>query len=144
MRNAHLRKRSSGIVRFLNVLIVVTALAAVISLIRLVGEFRSAFDRDRYSDLEYYLQQGEYADMVRQYYYRYYDVAPFSSAHEEAYHVAGYADAAFRHRFYEAIGDQERAEALARRMETERKGSGSLAIAADDIDRLLEDIPSGH
>ena len=60
MRNAHLRKRPSGIVRFLNVLIVVTALAAVISLIRLVGEFRSAFDRDRYSDIEYYLQQGEY------------------------------------------------------------------------------------
>ena len=141
MRNAHLRKRPSGIVRFLNILIIATVLAAVICLIRLVGEFRSAFDRDRYSDLEYYLQQGEYADMVRQYYDRYYDVAPFSSVHEEAYHVAGYADAAFRYRFYEAIGDQTRAEALARRMEAERNGCGSLAIAADDVDRLLDNVP---
>ena len=144
MRNADVRKRPSGIVRFLNVLIIVTALAAVICLIRLVGEFRSAFDRDRYSDLEYDLQQGEYADMIRQYYYRYYDVAPFPSAHEEAYHVAGYADAAFRHQFYEAIGDEARAEALARRMETERDGCGSLAIAADDVDRLLAGIPLDH
>ena len=140
MRNARTKRRSSGIVRLLNVLILVTALAAAISLIRMVGELRSSFDRDRYSDLEYYLQQGEYADMVRQYYYRYYDVAPFSSAHEEAYHVAGYADAAFQHQFYEAIGDRERAGSLARRMETERDGCGSLSVAADDIDRLLVSI----
>ena len=142
MRNV--KSRPSGLVRFLNILIVLTALAAVISLVRLAGELRSAFDRDQYSSLEYYLQDGEYPGMIRQYYSRHYDIDPFPSAHEEAYHVAGYADAAFRHRFYEATGDQERAEALARRMETERKGSGSLAIAADDIDRLLEDIPSGH
>ena len=144
MRNIRAGKKTPGTVRFLNILLVIMTLAAGIALIRMVGELRSSFDRDRYNDLEYYLQQGEYADMVRQYYYRYYDVAPFASAHEEAYHVAGYADAAFRHRFYEATGDQERAEALARRMETERKGSGSLAIADDDIVRLLEDIPSGH
>ena len=142
MRNV--KSRPSGLVRFLNILIVLTALAAVISLVRLAGELRSAFDRDQYSSLEYYLQDGEYPGMIRQYYSRHYDIDPFPSAHEEAYHVAGYADAAFRHRFYEATGDQERAETLARRMETERKGSGSLAIAADDIDRLLEDIPSGH
>ena len=144
MRNVRAGKKTPGTVRFLNILLVVMALAAGIALIRMGGELRSSFDRDRYSDLEYYLQQGEYADMVRQYYYRYYDVAPFTSAHEEAYHVAGYADAAFRHRFFEAVGDRARAEALARRMETERRGCGSLSVAADDIDRLLEDIPSGH
>lgn len=141
MRNIRAGKKTPGTVRFLNILLVIMTLAAGIALIRLVGELRSSFDRDRYSDLEYYLQQGEYADMVRQYYYRYYDVAPFTSAHEEAYHVAGYADAAFQHQFYEAIGNGEQAEALARRMETERDGCGSLSVAADDIDRLLASIP---
>ena len=141
MRSVRAAKKTPGTVRFLNILLVIMALAAGIALIRLVGELRSSFDRDRYSNLEYYLQQGEYADMVRQYYYRYYDVAPFTSAHEEAYHVAGYADTAFQHQFFEAIGDGERAEALARRMETERDGCGSLSVAADDIDRLLASIP---
>ena len=113
------------------------ALAAGIALIRLVGELRSSFDRDRYSNLEYYLQQGEYADMVRQYYYRYYDVAPFTSAHEEAYHVAGYADTAFQHQFYEAIGDGERAEAMARRMAELKKEEQDARLAAEVIDVTL-------
>ena len=65
MRNVKLRP--SGLVRFLNILIVLTALAAVISLVRLAGELRSAFDRDQYSNLEYYLQDGEYPGMIRQY-----------------------------------------------------------------------------
>lgn len=141
MHNVAVRRKPSGLVRFLNILIIVMTLAAAIALIRMVGELWSAFDRDRYSSMEYYLQEGEYADMIRQYYVRYYDVAPFSSAHEESYHVAGYADAAFRRQFYEAVGDGARAEALARRMETERDGCGSLSVAADDIDRLLESIP---
>ena len=88
-----------------------------------------------------YNTQGDYADLVRQYYYRYYDIAPFSSAHEESYHVAGYADAAFRHQFLQAIGDEKRAAALEERMKTERGGSGSLSVAIDDIDRLLANIP---
>lgn len=141
MRNVRTGKRPSGAVRFLNILIIVAALAAGICLIRMVGELRSAFDRDRYSSLEYSLQQGEYADMIRQYYGRYYDVAPFASAHAESYHVAGYADAAFRCRFYEAIGKREQAEALLRRMAQDRDGCGSLSVAADDIDRLLDNIP---
>ena len=141
MRNVRTGKRPFGTVRFLNILIVVTALAAGVCLIRMVGELRSAFDRDRYSGLEYSLQEGEYADMIRQYYARFYDVAPFASAHEEAYHVAGYADAAFRCRFYEVIGKREQAEALSHRMAQDRDGCGSLSVAADDIDRLLAGIP---
>lgn len=141
MRKVQADKKSFGIVKFLNMLILVAFLAAVVVLVRMVGELRSVFDRDRYSDPEYSLQQGDYADLVRQYYYRYYDIAPFSSAHEESYHVAGYADAAFRHQFLQAIGDEKRAAALEERMKTERGGSGSLSVAIDDIDRLLANIP---
>ena len=104
MRNV--KPRPSGLVRFLNILIVLTALAAVISLVRLAGELRSAFDRDQYSSLEYYLQDGEYPGMIRQYYSRHYDIDPFPSAHEESYQAAGYADAAFQHQFFQKIGDQ--------------------------------------
>ena len=142
MRNV--KSRPSGLVRFLNILIVLTALAAVISLVRLAGELRSAFDRDQYSSLEYYLQDGEYPGMIRQYYSRHYDIDPFPSAHEESYQAAGYADAAFQHQFFQKIGDQARAQANARRMEEYRRGCGSPSVVADDIDRLLEDIPSGH
>ena len=138
MRNV--KSRPSGLVRFLNILIVLTALAAVISLVRLAGELRSAFDRDQYSSLEYYLQDGEYPGMIRQYYSRHYDIDPFPSAHEESYQAAGYADAAFQHQFFQKIGDQARAQANARRMEEYRRGCGSFSVVADDIDRLLESI----
>ena len=140
MRNGQNGKKTSGLVRFLNILIAATALAAVIALIHMVGELRSAFERDRYSSMEYYLQDGEYAGMIRQYYSWHYDIDPFPSAHEESYHVAGYADAAFQHQFFQRIGDQDRAQANARRMEEDRRGCGSLSVAADDIDRLLESI----
>ena len=138
MRNV--KKKTSGLVKFLNILIVLTALAAGISLIRMVGELRSSFDRDRYSNLEYDLQQGDYADMIRQYYNRHYDIAPFSTAHEESYHVAGYADTAFRQRFFETVGDEARAEALQRRVDEERAGCGTLSVATEDIDRLLDEV----
>ncbi len=141
MHNVRGIKGRSVLIRFLNFLIIVTALAAGICLIRMVSELRSAFERDRYNTLEYSLQQGEYSDMVRQYYSLYYDVAPFSSTHEESYHVAGYADAAFQHQFFQAMGEKERAAAMAQRMEAHRSGCGSLSVAAGDIDRLLANIP---
>ena len=112
----------------------------LISLGRMVSELHRVFNRDPYSGIEYALREGDYAEMIRNYYYRNYDVAPFASTHEEEYHVAQYADAAFQHQFFQAVGDQEMAGRYAARMESARQACGSLAAAAEDVDRLLENI----
>ena len=144
VRRAGSGKKAFPLVRFLNILIVAAAVAAGFCLMLLVREIRDAFDRETYSSLEYWLQQGEYADMVSEYYRRYYDIAPFESEYGEWYHLAEYADAAFRARLFEAAGDGEQAARCAGRAESARGGCGSLSVAIEDIDMVLERIPSGH
>ena len=65
---------------------------------------------------------------------------PFSTPNEEEYHVAAYADAAFRHQLFEAIGDEDMAARLEQEMEEARAKTGSLSVSTDEVDRLLEDI----
>ena len=94
MRGMKAERKSSKAVTLLNILAVLMAFVMLISLGRMVSELRRVFDRDPYSGIEYALQEGDYAGMIRDYYYRGYDVAPFASVHEEEYRVAQYADAA--------------------------------------------------
>ncbi|MBQ9248912.1 MAG: hypothetical protein IJ179_00920 [Oscillospiraceae bacterium] len=140
MRRMKAERQSSKAVKLLNVLAVLMVFVMLISLGRMVGELHRVFNRDPYSGIEYALREGDYAEMIRNYYYRNYDVAPFASTHEEEYHVAQYADAAFQHQFFQAVGDQEMAGRYAARMESARQACGSLAAAAEDVDRLLENI----
>ena len=140
MRKAKAERNSSKTVRLLNIVTVIVAIAALIIMVNMIGEIRSAFNRDPYSSMEYSLQSGDYADMVRQYYYRSYDVAPFETAYDEEYNVAAYADAAFRHQFFVASGDAEMAQRFETRMQKARDGCGSLQVSADDVDKLLEAI----
>ena len=141
MRENREKTKKSAIVRMLNVLTVLMALVLLVSVIHLVGEVRSAFVRDRYNSMEYPLREGEYGEMVDKYYRWNYDVAPFSTPNEEEYNVAAYADAAFRHQLFEAVGDKEMAARCEWRMEEARGKTGSLSVSADEVDRLLESIP---
>ena len=140
MRNKAEVRKPSLAVRLLNILTVIMALVAVIALFRLSTEFRRGLQRDSYGGIEYSLKDEEYADMVREYYYRHYDVEPFPGPYEEAYQVAAYADAAFRRQFYQAVGDGQMAGRMQERMEEARAGSGSLAVSAGDVDQLLETV----
>ena len=140
MRKSQVKKKQSPLIRFLIVLTVLVLLAAILSISKLVRELRYAFNREPYSNMEYNLQDENYGDMVREYYSRSYDVAPFRTMHEEEYHVAEYADAAFRHLFYETVGDQEQAARMKTRMQDARNGSGKLSVSADDLDSILEEI----
>jgi len=140
MRGMKAERKSSKAVTLLNILAVLMAFVMLISLGRMVNELRRVFDRDPYSGIEYALQEGDYAGMIRDYYYRGYDVAPFASVHEEEYRVAQYADAAFQQHFFQAVGDREMAGRYAARMESARESCGSLTAAAEDVDRLLENI----
>lgn len=133
-------RNPSRAVTLLNILAVLMAFVMLISLGRMVNELRRVFNRDPYSGIEYALQEGDYAGMIRDYYYRSYDVAPFASLHEEEYRVAQYADAAFQQQFFQAVGDHEMAGRYAARMESAREACGSLTAAAEDVDRLLENI----
>lgn len=137
-------KKAPFLVRLLNILIVAVALVAAFVMIRMTIEIREAYDRDRYSSIEYYLQDGEYSGMIREYYRKYYDIAPFKSTHGEAYNVAQYADAVFQSRLFEAAGDRELAKEQADRAESARNYAGSLSVTLDDIDRLLEHFPAGN
>ena len=141
MRSSQTDRKSSFAVKLLNVLTVLAVLLMLISLSRMVGELHRVFDRDPYSVINYKLQDGDYADMVWDYYSRHFDVAPGSGAHAEEYYVAQYTDAAFQHQFFRTIGDGEAAEKYAGRMESARSLSGSLAPVTEDVDRLLENIP---
>ena len=125
----------------LNVLMVLMAFVLLVSVVRLASEMRSAFVRDRYNSMEYPLREGDYGEMVENYYRWHYDVDPFSTPNEEEYHVAAYADAAFRHQLFEAVGDEDMAERTWQEMEEARTKTGSLSISADEVDRLLENIP---
>ena len=140
MRKSQVKKKQSPLIRFLNVLTVLVLLAAILSISKLVRELRYAFNREPYSNMEYNLQDENYGDMVREYYSRSYDVAPFATLHEEEYHVAEYADAAFRNLFYENAGDSEQAASMKTRMQDARNGSGKLSVSADDLDSILEEI----
>ena len=140
MRETGKRKPSSLLIKVLNVLTVLVLLAAIFSITKLVSELRRSFNREPYSNMEYNLQDENYGEMVREYYNRGYDVVPFATLHEEEYHVAEYADAGFRHLFYENSGDQEQAERMKTRMQAARDGCGSLSVSADDLDDILEKI----
>ena len=139
MRKMKTEAKSSKAVKLLNIIIVITVLAAVIMLVRMVSEIRRSFDRDPYNSMEYSLRDGDYASMVRNYYYRGYDIAPFKNAYEEEYHVAEYADAAFRHQFFHAVGNTEMANRFEARMEAARSQCGSVEVSTHDIDRLLDE-----
>ncbi len=130
----------SRTVNLLNIVAVIVAVAAFIVMVKMINELNGSFNRDPYNSMEYSLQSGDYADMVRTYYYKSYDVAPFETAYEEEYHVAEYADAAFRHRFFEATGNEVMAKRFAERMQKARDGCGSLQVSADDIDRIISAI----
>ena len=134
------KRKASRLVRILNVLTVVALLAAIFSIMKLVNELRYSFNREPYSNMEYNLQDENYGDMIGEYYNRSYDVAPFPTVREEEYHVAEYADAAFRHLFYENAGDEEQAERMESRMQSAREGCGMLSVSADDLDALLKEI----
>lgn len=140
MRKATAEKNSSKTVNLLNILILIVAAAAVIMMGKMIGELRFAFNRDPYSSMEYSLQSGDYAEMIRTYYYRSYDVAPFDTPYEEEYHVAEYADAAFRHQFFTASGNREMAGRFAERMQKALEGCGSLQVSTDDVNKILENI----
>ncbi len=140
MRKTKAERNPSKTVRLLNIVIIIVATAALIIMVKMIGEIRSAFNRDPYSSMEYSLQSGDYADMVRTYYFRSYDVAPFETAYAEEYNIAAYADAAFRHQFFAASGNTEMAQRFEARMQKARDGCGSLQVSADDVDRLLEAI----
>ena len=140
MRETGKRKPSSLLIKVLNVLTVLVLLAAIFSITKLVSELRRSFNREPYSNMEYNLQDENYGDMIGEYYNRSYDVAPFPTVREEEYHVAEYADAAFRHLFYENAGDEEQAERMESRMQSAREGCGKLSVSADDLDALLKEI----
>ena len=141
MPESRKKRKPSRLVRILNILTVLALLAAVFSVTKLVSELRYAFNREPYSNMEYNLQEEKYGDMIREYYSRSYDVAPFPTVREEEYHVAEYADAAFRHLFYEMAGDEEQAERMEIRMQSAREGCGILSVSADDLDAILKAIP---
>ena len=140
MRESRKKAEASPMITILNVITVLVLLAAIFSIAKLANELNHVFNREAYSNMEYKLQDENYGDMVGEYYRRSYDVAPFATMHEEEYHVAEYADAAFRHLFYETVGDQEQAARMKTRMQAARDGSGKLSVSADDLDELLKEI----
>ena len=112
-------------ITILNVITVLVLLAAILSIAKLVNELNHVFNRELYSNMEYNLQDENYGDMVREYYSRSYDVAPFRT---------------FRKLFYENAGDPEQAASMKTRMQDARNGSGKLSVSADDLDSILEEI----
>ena len=141
MRRNRTDRTTSKTVKLLNILTVLVTILMLIVLGRMTTELHRVFTRDPYSSIDYGLQEGDYANMVMEYYRRAYSIVPFSSIHEEEYHVAQYADAAFRHQYFETVGDSEMAGRLAEEMARARQESGSLSSATEDIDRLLAAIP---
>jgi hypothetical protein len=141
MKTKSHRTKPSFIVRLLNVLMVIALLVSVILFSRMISEIRSSYARDQYGSIAYSLREGDYGDMVREYYRRAYDIAPFKTEYEEEYHLAAYADAAFRYLFFVKAGDESGAERTARKMETERSLTGSLSSLTGEIDEILEEIP---
>ena len=141
MRNKKEKAVKTPNIALLNIITIVMAFVMLISVVRLVSEMRSAFVRDRYNSMEYPLREGDYGEIVENYYRWHYDVEPFSTPNEEEYQVAAYADAAFRHQLFEAVGDDDMAGRCLEKMEQAREKTGSLSVSADEVDRLLENIP---
>ena len=141
MKNKADRPRAPFAVKLLNVLIAVFLLVAVILFGAMVKEIRQVYSRDPYDSISWYLQDGAYGSMAGEYYRRAFDISPFSSPWEEEYHLAAYADAAFRYQFFDTIGNAEQAERFAGRMASERALTGSLSGETDTVDEILEQIP---
>ena len=141
MKNKTPRTKSPFIVKLLNAVMVLALLITVFLFSRMISEIRSAAARDQYGSIAYSLRDGNYGDMVREYYRRAYDIAPFKSDYEEEYHLAAYADASFRHFLFTGTGDETGAEKTARKMAEERSLTGSLSSLTEEIDEILKNIP---
>ena len=140
MRRNRTDPAPSRAVRLLTVLTVFLTIIMLIVLGVMTSQLRRAFSRDPYTGIDYNLRQGNYDDMVSEYYRRGFAVEPFSGHHEEEYRVAQYADAAFQHQYFQAVGDEEMTGRYEEQMKQAREASGSLAPVTEDIDRLLENI----
>ena len=139
MNNKTPQPKASFIVKVLNVLMVISLIVTIVLFSRMISEIRSASARDRYGSIAYSLRDGSYGEMVREYYHRYFDVAPFHSDYEEEYHLAAYSDAAFRFRFYAGTGNQTASERAARKMDEERVLAGSLSSLTGEVDEILNE-----
>ena len=141
MRNKPKLYPSSRLVRFLNVIITILTVLFLFSAIRMISELKSAYSRDSYSSISYYLEDREYGSMIQYYFNRHYDVDPFSSQNSEYYSIADYANSAFQHRYFSSIEDAEAADHFAARMDAARGQAGSLSVITEDIDALISAIP---
>lgn len=137
MRKAKQDNKPSLLIRLLNLALVMVVIFFLVAAGNLAQEIRRVSSRDYYGGLIYCLQDGEYGRMIRYYYDNHYDIDPFSSDEEEYYGIAEYADAAFQHHFYAAVGNENRAEYYQQRMNEAKQLSGELAVATEDIDRIF-------
>ena len=140
MHKAGTRVRKPFSVRLLNVLIVLMLIVAAAAMTLMLSKLREANDRDRYGLISYAAQDGEYADMVRNCFNTSYDVEPFPSEHEEAYQVGLYADAAFQHLYFRAVGNEQMEARCEEKMANARSRAGEMGALADEIDTILSRI----
>ena len=141
MRKRAEKNRSSIPVKILNMLIVLVLLVFIFMVSHMITEPRRAYSKDYSTGIQYYLEDGNYGGMVQNYFFKYYDVAPFPSQYEEYYQIGAYANAAFQQRFFQSVGDTLAQERYQIQMDQARGLMGDLVVAADDIDAILSDYP---
>lgn len=125
----------------LNVALVIASLIFIISLFAMIGELRRVYKNDRgyISSLTYYLEDDDFGNMAAMYFSRGAAVAPVDDSLKYEYDIAEYAHNAFMERVYDAKGDASRKERCALRQQEIRSGLGEYGIAADRVDKQLEE-----
>ena len=141
MRNNTGRAKKTAAVRLLDILIIVALVFLAVAGVWAAAQIRDAFARDKYNFVVYDAEGGNFGQMCNELHERHYDVAPFETEGEEAYHVAEYADTLFRLKYCEAAGETDTAAMLAERMETARAGAGSLRTLCDELDEIASRLP---
>lgn len=132
-------KKTSLLVRFLDLLIVLALLLLAFSAYFVSSRLHYAYDRDRYSLIASYAQNGEYHAMIHAWRTTtHYDVEPFTSDFEACFAVAAYAECAFLKSGADFCGDEAASQKLAARMKAAEAEAEGMDAMLDEIDALLE------
>ena len=127
----------------MNIALVIAALIFTVSLFGMISEIGRVYRNDKggSSSLAYYLEDGDFGNMVSSYFQKNAEVAPISDDVKYCYDIAEYAHNVFMERVYEEKGDEVKTAKCRERMQELKGTLGEYGVAADKVDEELKGYP---
>ena len=136
---AQKKPKKSKVIIFLNIVIGILVAFIIMGLIGFVGSMGDNYYTREFGDTmtSYSIDDGDYADLLNEYYSDYGNLGYVNKGYEDAAALAEYAEAAFRYNAYQQAGDSERASRQKALMDQAAAGVGIYEPELSKTDERL-------